>query len=210
MSKFFSFAGLPGSFVLTFLMSIFALILALIEKTPARWLCFGAMALSSVGDVFLMDFRGLSRRFPNYFLIGASFFLAAHLIYSGAFAFLIRQNGFRLVNGAFWSALFLSGAVLLFFLLRSKTTAMMVLLFVYLAVITLNCALIFSYTQSAFSHSFLVILGALGALSFYLSDLIIGLGIFMGISRFDFLIWWLYPIGQLLLLGAPKGIYYKL
>jgi len=209
MSKYFAFAGLPGSFVLTMLMSLFAIILALIDCTAARWLCCIAMIFSTVGDIFLMDFRDLSRKFPNYFLIGASFFIVAHLFYAGAFAYLIRQNGYRLTNGAFWAAVVLSGVVLICFLIRRTNTAMMGLLFAYLTVITVNCSLVFSYTQSSFAHSPLVILGAIGALSFYLSDLIIGLEKFMGISRFGFLIWWLYPIGQILLLGAPKGIYSK-
>lgn len=187
MSKYFAFAGLPGSFVLTMLMSLLALILALIEGTPARWLCFIAMVLSSVGDIFLMDFRDLSKKFPQYFHIGALFFIFAHLFYAGAFGLLIRQNSFPLTNAAFWFAVVFSAAVLIVFLFRSTNTAMLALLFVYLTVITVHCSLVFSYTQSAFPHSPLVILGAIGAFSFYLSDLIIGLGIFMGITRFDFL-----------------------
>jgi hypothetical protein len=40
---------------------------------------------------------------------------------------------------------------------------------------------------------------AVGALSFFISDLIIGLDALAGISTFGHLIWWYYPIGQILL-----------
>ena len=41
---------------------------------------------------------------------------------------------------------------------------------------------------------------AAGALVFFLSDLIIGMGALCQVNQFDSLIWWLYPIGQLLLI----------
>ena len=81
MDQYFRWFGLPGSVVLTGLMSVLALVRAVLQPTTARWVCFAAMFLSSIGDVFLARFAGLDRIFPNYFVIGAGFFMAAHLVY---------------------------------------------------------------------------------------------------------------------------------
>jgi len=72
----------------------------------------------------------------------------------------------------------------------------------YLVIITANCAVIFSYTWGAFPSRSLSLLAASGALSFFLSDAIIGLSRLVHIHRFNGLIWWLYPIGQILLIIA--------
>ena len=47
MNRYFACFGLPGSLVLTGLMSLLALVLALCFPTPARWLCLAAMLFSS-------------------------------------------------------------------------------------------------------------------------------------------------------------------
>ena len=72
---------------------------------------------------------------------------------------------------------------------------MLILCVIYMCIIGCNCAVIFSYAWSVKS---IRSLAALGALSFFLSDLIIGVEALTGYTT-DFLwgmIWWLYPIGQ--------------
>ena len=54
MNRYFAWFGQPGAFVLTLLLSLFALIMALRRPQLDRWLCFGAKAFSSIGDIFLM------------------------------------------------------------------------------------------------------------------------------------------------------------
>lgn len=49
MQKYFEWFGLPGSFVLSMLLSLFALVMALIFPTGDRMLCLAAMAFSTMG-----------------------------------------------------------------------------------------------------------------------------------------------------------------
>ena len=64
----------------------------------------------------------------------------------------------------------------------------------------------FSYAWSQGFSNLLALLAAAGAVSFFVSDLFIGLGMVTGVTRYDHLIWWYYPIGQILLiLGVGRG-----
>lgn len=203
MDQYFRCFGLPGSFVLTVLMSLYALVLAVLHPSQARLLCLAAMLMSSVGDIFLMRFKGLDRIFPNYFVIGAAFFMAAHLLYMGCYALKIRQSGAPFWNGGVIAAAAIALACFVYFTgvcARRHDFSSYPLALAYLVVITLNCACIFSYSFSAFAAHPAAIAAAAGALSFLLSDLIIGLGMLAGINRYDDLIWWLYPVGQVLII----------
>ena len=75
---------------------------------------------------------------------------------------------------------------------------------IYLAVIGTNLAAAFSYAWAQRKTNPLTFLAAAGAALFFASDFIIGLGMMVRITKWDYLIWWLYPIGQILLIGAPK------
>lgn len=203
MNKYFAFNGLPGSFVLTILLSGLALISALIQPSPARWLCFAAMFMSTIGDIFLMRFRGLNRYFPNYFIWGAAAFMIAHIIYIMAYRTLAASKGLSFFNGGVVIAILIALASLAYIIhtcIQRKNYSNLPLSVIYLAVISLNCASIFSYTWSSFLRQPWTIFASIGALSFFVSDFIIGLGLLANIVRYDHLIWWYYPIGQLLLI----------
>ena len=87
------------------------------------------------------------------------------------------------------------------FLAVCKNRSQLPLAVTYLAIITLNCMSVFSYAWARGTAGGWM--AAVGALSFLISDLIIGLGMLLNITRYDDLIWWFYPIGQaLLILGA--------
>lgn len=209
MDRFFRCFGLPGSLVLTGAMSLLALVLALCFPTPARWLCFAAMLLSSVGDIFLMHLPVIEKKLPNYFLYGAAAFMAAHLIYALCYARLIRQSGAAVMNpGAVMMAL-IAVIVAAWFVFSARKLGRMdqlPLILVYIVMISLDAAMVFSYAWSQGIANPIAILAAVGAVSFFVSDLIIGLGMVMGVSRYDHLIWWYYPIGQILMiLGVGRG-----
>lgn len=206
MHRFFAIPALdlPGKFVLTILMSLFAIILALLFPGADRFLCMAAMLISTVGDIFMMDFRSLSKYYPDYFVIGAILFMAAHLVYSTAFFYLIFVRGYSLINaGFFCAAALIAAAFVLFTYLTVKTRrfriGMYILSVAYLIIIGANCCAIFSYAYSAKGPA---LLAAAGALSFFISDAIIGLDKLAGITSplLDELIWWFYPIGQILIL----------
>ena len=203
MNRYFAFNGLPGSFVLTMLLSLTALISALIKPSTARWLCFAAMLMSSVGDIFLMRFKGLDRIFPNYFIWGAAAFMVAHIIYALSYRSLSLSRGIGFLNGGVVLAalmLVASLAYALYACIRSHDYSNLPLAAIYLLIISVNCAFIFSYAWGAFPKRPWTILAAVGAVSFFISDFIIGLGMLSNISRYNHLIWWYYPIGQILLL----------
>ena len=88
MHRFFAIPALdlPGKFVLTILMSLFAIILALLFPGADRFLCMAAMLISTVGDIFMMDFRSLSKYYPDHFVIGAILFRRRILSTAAAFS----------------------------------------------------------------------------------------------------------------------------
>ncbi|MEA4823898.1 MAG: lysoplasmalogenase [Clostridiaceae bacterium] len=205
MDNYFRFIkGIPGAFILTVLMSFFALLLALIFRTPSRWLIFAAMLLSSLGDFTLMrDFTGIFRSLPfDKLYLGAAFFLLAHLLYITAFTYLLRSGGYRLWNAGFCIgiALFcIAFTVILYSYIhnRPRNPTLLITALLYLVVISFLCALIGSYGFWAGSRRYLAVLGSV---SFFVSDFIIALGVFRITNAYDRLIWWFYPIGQILLI----------
>jgi len=200
MDKYFRIGNIPGSFPLTIGMSALALILALVYKTPDRWLCFAAMLVSSVGDILLMDISALSKKIPHSFVGGASAFMLAHIFYLFAFLSLIRGNGLRWLSPGVWVAVVVGIALLIYILPQVKDGRMLPLLMIYLGVILLNCATVFSYSWQTFASDPTVLLPAIGVFSFLISDVIIGLGVLLLNHKYDGLIWWFYPIGQILLI----------
>ncbi len=204
MNAYFAWFGLPGTFVLTVLLSLLALVLAVIRRKKHAWICFAAMLMSSVGDLFMTRFMGIDALVPNAFLCGAGAFAVSHIIYLCAFRVLIRKHGYRTANSGMLCAILIACGCLAYFTYICAQRGDFSMYFVcmaYLVVISANCGTIFSYARSrAGDGAPLTLLAAVGALSFMLSDFIIGLGALAGIYDFDFLIWWLYPIGQLLML----------
>lgn len=185
-------------------MSLFAVALALIFRTADRYLCMAAMIISSFGDVLLMNFLGLSRVLPNYFTLGAVLFMSAHMFYFAAFLYLIRKQNYPVINAGFFFGIgLITSAFILLTYLTVKTGrlnfGMFILCFIYLIFIGANCCIIFSL---AYSAKGIALLTAVGALSFFISDLIIGFDRLAGISSplLDDLVWWFYPVGQVLLL----------
>ncbi|MBR6766972.1 MAG: hypothetical protein IKM02_03375, partial [Clostridia bacterium] len=176
MNRYFALGGLPGSFVLTVLLSLTAFVSALINPCPARWLCFGAMLLSSVGDIFLMRFKGLNRWFPNYFIWGASAFMIAHIIYALAYRKLAASKG-RLPffnGGAVIAALAATASLvyIVYICVQRHSYSNLPLAAIYLLIISINCASVFSYAWASFPRSPWTIFAAAGAISFFVSDFI--------------------------------------
>ena len=186
-------------------MSLLAVLLAFVQPSAHRFLCAAAMILSSFGDIVLMNFKGIGARMSvPYFYVGAGFFILAHIVYACSFLYRIRQNGYPYLNAGFMTAavlVLLAWIALTVFAFRKGRIdwVMYGLCFVYMCIIGLNCATIFSF---AFSAGGWYLLAAAGALSFFVSDLIIGADKLAGISTpaLQNGIWWFYPIGQILII----------
>ena len=205
MTRWFRWFGQPGTFVLTVLLSCMALGLALGFRTPERFLCLGGMLASTMGDLINTNWRGIGKKLPFPALYGgAACFAVAHGFYIAAFVWLIRRSGAAFVNPGFWAAaaVVLASAVIISALcLRrggvSRLTYGICLAFLFFVGGMLAAAFSFAWTAQG-----LHLLAAAGALSFFVSDMLIGLNVLCGFAN-DFVIggvWWFYPIGQLLLL----------
>ncbi len=205
MNKFFRWFGLPGRLVLTVLMSIFACLLAILSPSPPRLLAAIAMVMSSLGDIVLMDYKPITRSLHlRGFITGSLLFTGAHLVYIAAFTYGIYDAGCAFLNAgvvvAFVLFVALVCTMLVLALLRNQELNYMFwLCTIYLFVICANCASVFSY---AFSVGGMAIVSAVGVLSFLVSDFFIVLDRACGIRSHTLrqLIWWFYPIGQILLL----------
>lgn len=202
MSRYFAWFGQPGSFVLTLLLSALALVMALICHTPARWLCFAAMLCSSLADIILMNYRGIGAKLPiPAFYAGAIVFMAAHLLYAAATVVMLRTSGAGVFNPGFFAAPVLAAAVAAWIIpmaLRRPfaNPLLLTVCIIYLCIITCMLTGVFARAWAAGGWH---ILAAAGALSFFISDVLIGLEKLAGISRYSGGIWWFYPIGQFLL-----------
>ncbi|MBQ8576547.1 MAG: hypothetical protein IJ449_01050 [Clostridia bacterium] len=205
MNEYFAWFGLPGTFVLTMLMSLLSLVLAVCKKKKAAWICFAAMATSSVGDLFMTRFGNLEEIFGgNCFVLGAAFFMVAHILYLTSYRMYAKAKSYKFFNGGVVAALVIALACLVYFTVvcaQRNDFSMYFLCMLYLIVITCNCATIFSYAWASVTEGKkpYMALAGIGALSFLLSDMIIGLDALAGISDFGWLIWWLYPVGQILI-----------
>lgn len=206
MGRFFRWFGLPGNLVLTTLISIYGIVLACVFRTPERIICAFAMLFSSLGDIILMDYKPITKRLPfRGFTAGALTFGLSHLIYASAFLTVIIISGFDFFNHGFilGCVLFCASLVALTFMNRRNRTGktMIVLPLCYLLLIAGNCAVIFSCSVSRGAFGFIA---AAGAVSFFISDMFIALNVVGGlkIKHSDDIIWWFYPIGQILLLAG--------
>ena len=208
MHQWFDWFGLGGKFTLTVLLSLMALVLALVFRSRTRWICFAGMFCSSMGDIILTNWRGFGDRLPlPAFYVGMACFVAAHILYAAAFSGPAKQNGNR-ANPGFWLALVLAalggaGVIAATLCLPQVDWIMFAACFVYLCIIGWMLMNVFSLAWSARGWR---IATAVGAFSFFVSDLILGLDELAHMTAYSAGIWWFYPIGQLLLLlfAAPR------
>lgn len=207
MNRYFAWFGLQGSFVLTYLLSLLSLVMAIAGRKKERWLIFLAMIFSSIGDLFLMDFGDLEKIFENTFIMGAAAFMVSHVIYAFAYRRMAKKRGGKFLNGGAAAALIVCAGCAIYFAnacAQRRNFSDFPLAMIYLAVIGTNLAAVFSYAWAQRKTNPLTFLAAAGAALFFASDFIIGLGMMARITKWDYLIWWLYPIGQILLICAPK------
>lgn len=195
MDKYFKIGNLPGTAVLTVFLSLLALILALLFPSRHRTLVFLAMFVSSIGDFLLMS---TGKNGSLRFLLGAAAFMIAHILY--AFAYGSRLTPFSLNAGIIFTlSVFVLGSVAILYMYNkgnaSATTLALVL--IYFLVICIANLAVNLYT---FSVGGLAVFALIGSVCFILSDFFIGMNLLVQNGSAGHLIWWFYPIGQLLLI----------
>ena len=207
MNRLFAWFGLPGTVVLTVLMSMTALTAALVLPTPDRWLRFTAMLFGSLGDLILMNDPRVRAKLPPFlrsFTAGGAVFFLSHLLYGTAFAVRSVLAGVRTFEGWFWAGPLLAGAlaVLLLLLQRrggGKDFPMLALFGLYFLAICSVFGLVLAFALEKGGAGWLTVAGSV---SFIISDYLIALGRLTPFAsrQNDLLVWWFYPAGQLLLI----------
>ncbi len=163
------------------------------------------MLLSSVGDLILMNYSPLTKHMKgNLFLMGASIFGIAHFFYIATYAIKAYDSDVSINIGTL-IALIIAFAtmILLFSIAKTKRTVsnkMITFGLLYIAVLSLNMLLVFSYTAKVCGVSYFA---ALGAFSFFFSDSVIAFNTVLKVKGSlvrELVIWIPYVIGQLLLI----------
>ena len=193
---------ISGKIALSLLMFTLSAILFAVFRSFDRAVCVFAMLFSFIGDYTLNHNRDHSKQTKNEFIIGGIAFIVAHIFYSVAYGSLIVKNGFAFFNfGAFLTVVILSMISIFMFIKTENTVHSKLFYFglAYLWITGINYCAIFSYAISAKSYAYLAMAGGL---MFLASDVIIGMEKFLDLKSpiARELVWWLYPIGQILLI----------
>lgn len=163
-------------------------------------ICLVAMLFSFIGDLSLNGMP-LEKRPQLLMYAGAVFFMVAHLVYAGAYSLLISDS-YEFINlGAIiayaFMVLFLLVSIICVKISKQSLGIPMIVVFgIYIIIIGINFITICSYSWSAKALSFI------GALSFLISDFIIGAETVFAIKSDTLrkLVWIFYPIGQFLII----------
>ena len=191
----------PGKITLSFLMFIYAIILCLTFRTETRLYAATAMYFSFLGDIALNHVRDVTKQNKRDFILGGICFIGAHVIYCMAYYEKIRLASYKVFNHGSNYAIIILILITALFLIKNKFKFSKLFLFglMYLWITGINYITIFSYSYSAMS---IQSLAALGGIMFLASDVIIGMEKFLGLRSpiARELVWWLYPLGQILLI----------
>lgn len=204
MYRIFTKKTIPQKIQLSIAMSIYAGVLAFWFPVNVRLICFLAMSISTLGDFFL-NHKVMEKRTKKDFALGTISFMLAHLIYMAAFLGEIKKYGYKYWNiGAYLAIAILIITTIYIFtmmaILKRKTSkSFIILCLVYILFIGMNFTTILSFAFSIRSIKSLV---ALGAISFFISDMFIGIENLLKVNNKTLrkLVWWFYPLGQILIL----------
>ena len=183
---------------------LFSLAICLISKfSIISCICLLAMFFSFLGDLAL-NCVPLEKR-PHWQLyLGAFFFMLAHITYATAYYWRISLSKELFFNpGAIIACIFI---ILLFITSvaatiysKRKLKSMTIIVFcIYTFIIGINFITIYSYSWIYGSLTFI------GALSFLISDFIIGIETVFKVKSdiLRKLVWIFYPIGQLIIIAC--------
>lgn len=195
---------IPSKITLSFLILIFATTLAFIFNSIDRTICFFAMLFSFIGDIALNHNPNHSNQTKKDFIIGGIAFIFAHMLYCYSYYQKMSINGYTFINfGSVFTVCLLALITVIMIYVKFKSgnfTKLFIFGIAYLWITGINYTTIFSYAYSEKSIESIVILGGL---MFLASDLIIGLEKFFGLRSklARELVWWLYPIGQIIIIA---------
>ena len=196
---------IPGKITLSFLMLVYAIILFVVIRSHDRYICFIAMFFSFIGDIALNHNPDHSKQTNRDFIIGGVSFIVAHVFYCIAYNSKITISGYEVFNPgtefAIMILLFVTAMMIIWNISKKNNFINKLFYFglAYLWITGINYITIFSYSYSVKG---IQSIAAFGGLMFLASDIIIGMEKFFGLKSKTAreLVWWLYPIGQLILI----------
>ena len=193
MDKYFAWFGLPGSLVLTTLLSITAIALTICFRTKDRKIAASAIVCCSMDDIMLAGYFGMDELIGSgAFYVGDGIFSGGHLIYIAAYMVQISVNDYTYKNKGFWGGIVFTTTVFVVitvYMVANGTfpgITMYGICILYACIIGADLSTIWSFSYSACSKKSVA---ELGVLVFFISDLIIGIGKLCGINYFDVSIW---------------------
>ena len=178
----------------------FAFMLCFIRPGPDSTLCLIAMFFSFIGDISLNGMP-LEKRPKKLMYIGAGFFMVAHLVYASAFNTLMKTSVF-FNPGAIVGIIFIALMCITLIACTRKAeplgNTMIIVFGIYCLIIGINFVTIASYSYAFKS------IAVFGALSFLISDFIIGVETLFKIKSpiLRKLVWIFYPLGQFMILSC--------
>ena len=209
-------AKVPWKFKIVGVLCLYSLVMFVYMPSADRLLCVVAMFVSAVGDLFLGHVFTLKKCGVSDFTFGA-----AHLIYALAYAVKMKQNPIlmRYINAGTWIAILTCVTCLLLCLgicVSRKDYRYLWVIIAYVCFISVNCTVVLSYAWAYVFQTEICPVGtevswhlkqingaigaAVGALSFLISDVCLGLNRVAGRKGAYKFVWIFYPIGQFLLI----------
>jgi uncharacterized membrane protein YhhN len=178
-----------------------AFILYFVRPGLDSTLCLIAMIFAFIGDISLNGMP-LEKRPKKLMYIGAGFFMVAHLVYASAFNTLLTTSVFfnpGAIAGIVFIALMCITLIVCTRKAKEKLSSTMFIVFgIYCLIIGINFVTIASYSYTYKS------IAVIGALSFLISDFIIGMETLFKIKNpiLRKLVWIFYPLGQFIILSC--------
>lgn len=187
----------PKSIVMSLIL-IIAIVLAIALKSQRnRILVIFATLFGLIGDVIM----ALDASWRVY--VGGSFFFLEHIVYIAMLILLIKKEKINLRNNvafyigvAFFIITTITIEILAFTMVEKQNIALAILVAVYIFGLSTHLALNFAYSYKKKGTYYLF---ALGMLIFFITDIWVFLSALKINKDASSMIWYFYPIGQLLL-----------
>lgn len=200
MSAKESIARVPWKFKIVGALCLYSLVLFAYMTSIDRLLCAVAMFVSAVGDLFLAHVFSLKKYGITDFNMGAAAFGTAHILYAIGYYAKMRSSAVSIqyLNVGTVIAILVCVVCLLMFIgicKYRKDYRYLGIIVAYVCLIGINCSVVFSYAWSCASIG-----AAAGAITFFISDVCLGLNRVAGMKRVYKFVWIFYPIGQFLLI----------
>ncbi len=187
---------------LTSLMSLLSIVLFASDPSPTKFICVFAMISSSLGDIALMDLKLITKHIKNDLLaVGMFFFGIAHILYIVLYIIKSAHADASINIGTCISVgiSLLTVALLIVISIKRKSLPFWIVIFgiFYILILSINLCTVSTLAFSLGGSTYVTLIGAL---AFFISDIIIALSRLLALAGCEIPIWLFYVTGQILLI----------